>query len=53
MASGMGTDANVTCHPARYNSPIKIMRTQSDTRHMTSSPTVATGDGGSYGTLLA
>jgi hypothetical protein len=44
MASGMGTDENITCHPTRYNSPIKIMRTQSDTRQIHSSPTVATTD---------
>jgi len=35
---------NITCHPARYNSPITIMRTQSDTRQILSSPTVATTD---------
>jgi len=37
-----GTDENITCHPTRYNSPIKIMPTQSDTRQIISSHTVAT-----------
>ena len=37
-----GHGRNVTCHPTRYNSPIKMMRTQSDTRQTLSSPTVAT-----------
>jgi hypothetical protein len=37
-----GHGRNVTCHPTRYNSPIKMMRTQSDTWQTLSSPTVAT-----------
>jgi len=39
-----GHGRNITCHPTRYNSPIKMMRTQSDTRQIPSSPTVATTD---------
>jgi hypothetical protein len=38
----MGHGRNITCHPTRYNSPIKMMRTQSDTRQVLNSHTVAT-----------
>jgi hypothetical protein len=37
-----GHGRNITYHPTRYNSPIEMMRKQSDTRQVLNSHTVAT-----------